>query len=263
MRNIKTTDLADFDLRGDVKTCKSVMSNSPFGIKKTMHYFFTEFTELGVCKKHVFKWETAKYETETYYLIDERGAKELYEVYQNRSLISKGKYLYNEKGLLLEIIELLPINKSKEIYIYSFDGLIRSRKINGQEKKQEYIYDENGYVIKEIITDINLLNMSTYTEQRNCKPHYIIYLNDEYGKVLYSYKFEANDNILFNKNKYAYNSEGFLIESTFSSAKNGNSKLINLNYKYDKKGNFIYKQNCYKEGVIACEYEREITYYSD
>ena len=189
--------------------------------------------------------ETPYFEIE--YLFDPRGniVKECQQVKgQTDSLyyISESKYLYNEKGKLMQKIfkegdfPKTDNNQYKHIYYTN------------------YIYDDKNRLIEEEECDLDLL-----------KGKKVIYTYDEYGNITEKISFTDKDNHFY-KEMYEYNTENRRIsykkEYVIDKYKD---KIKNNTWKYDNLGRiieeYVYELSStqYEEGALI--YNNAIRYY--
>ena len=189
--------------------------------------------------------ETPYFEIE--YLFDPKGniVKECQQVKgQTDSLyyISESKYLYNEKGKLMQKIfkegAFPQTDNNQYKYIYYTN----------------YIYDDKNRLIEEEECALDLL-----------KGEKIIYTYDEYGNIIEKISFN-DKNKIFYKEMYEYNTENRKIscKKEYVIDKYKDIKKENT-WKYDKSGNvieeYIYELSTthYEEGTLI--YNNTIRYY--
>ena len=189
--------------------------------------------------------ETPYFEIE--YLFDPKGniVKECQQVKgQTDSLyyISESKYLYNEKGKLIQKIfkegDFFQTDNNQYKYVYYTN----------------YIYDDKDRLIEEEECDSDLL-----------KGEKVIYTYDEYGNIIEKISFTDKDNYFY-KEMYEYNTENRRInyKKEYVIDKYKDIKKENT-WKYDKMGNiveeYVYELSStqYEEGTLI--YNNAIRYY--
>ena len=189
--------------------------------------------------------ETPYFEIE--YLFDPKGniVKEYQQVKgQTDSLyyISESKYLYNEKGKLIQKIfkegDFPQTDNNQYKYVYYTN----------------YIYDDKDRLIEEEECDSDLL-----------KGEKVIYTYDEYGNIIEKISFTDKDNHFY-KEMYEYNTENSRIsyKKEYVIDKYKDIKKENT-WKYDKMGNiveeYVYELSStqYEEGTLI--YNNAIRYY--
>ena len=192
------------------------------------------------------QWSEIPY-FEIEYLFDSKGniVKEYQQVKgQTDSLyyISERKYLYNEKGKLMQKIfkegDFLQKDNNQYNYIYYTN----------------YIYDDKNRLIEEEECASDLL-----------KGEKVIYTYDEYGNIIEKISFN-DKNKIFYKEMYKYNTENRKIscKKEYVIDKYKDIKKENI-WKYDKSGNvieeYIYELSTtqYEEGTLI--YNNAIRYY--
>ena len=192
------------------------------------------------------QWSEIPY-FEIEYLFDSKGniVKEYQQVKgQTDSLyyISERKYLYNEKGKLMQKIfkegDFPQKDNNQYKYIYYTN----------------YIYDDKNRLIEEEECDSDLL-----------KGEKVIYTYDEYGNIIEKISFN-DKNKFFYKEMYEYNAENRKIscKKEYVIDKYKDIKKENT-WKYDKSGNvieeYIYELSTtqYEEGTLI--YNNAIRYY--
>ena len=192
------------------------------------------------------QWSEIPY-FEIEYLFDSKGniVKEYQQVKgQTDSLyyISERKYLYNEKGKLMQKIfkegDFLQKDNNQYKYIYYTN----------------YIYDDKNRLIEEEECASDLL-----------KGEKVIYTYDEYGNIIEKISFN-DKNKIFYKEMYKYNTENRKIscKKEYVIDKYKDIKKENT-WKYDKSGNvieeYIYELSTtqYEEGTLI--YNNAIRYY--
>jgi len=192
------------------------------------------------------QWSEIPY-FEIEYLFDSKGniVKEYQQVKgQTDSLyyISERKYLYNEKGKLMQKIfkegDFLQKDNNQYKYIYYTN----------------YIYDDKNRLIEEEECASDLL-----------KGEKVIYTYDEYGNIIEKISFN-DKNKIFYKEMYKYNTENRKIscKKEYVIDKYKDIKKENI-WKYDKSGNvieeYIYELSTtqYEEGTLI--YNNAIRYY--
>ena len=204
------------------------------------------FQKLSQKDSIFFRWsETPYFEIE--YFFDSKGniVKEYQQVKeQTDSLyyISESKYLYNEKGKLMQKIfkegAFPQTDNNQYKYIYYTN----------------YIYDDKNRLMEEEKCDSDLL-----------KGEKVIYTYDEYGNIIEKISFNDRNKIFY-KEMYEYNTENRKIscKKEYVIDKYKDIKKENT-WKYDKSGNvieeYIYELRTtqYEEGTLI--YNNAIRYY--
>nr|WP_314677384.1 hypothetical protein [uncultured Capnocytophaga sp.] len=189
--------------------------------------------------------ETPYFEIE--YLFDPKGniVKEYQQVKgQTDSLyyISESKYLYNEKGKLIQ--RIFKEGNFPQTYNNQYKYVYYTN----------YIYDDKDRLIEEEECTSDLL-----------KGEKVIYTYDEYGNIIEKISFTDKDNHFY-KEMYEYNTENRIInyKKEYVIDKYRNIKKENT-WKYDKMGNiveeYVYELSStqYEEGTLI--YNNAIRYY--
>lgn len=134
-------------------------------------------------------------------------------------------FIYNDNNLLVQYIETHKDNNNQRItdYVYDENGrLIKEKVSNGTVR--EYTYDENGNLIKEIETDSDG-DIFTYE-----------YIYDETGALIKKLRMYPSGSVYFYE--YCYDENKNLIEEI----KGQNDSITErIEYIYDEKGNVIEK----------------------
>ena len=204
------------------------------------------FQKLSQKDSIFFRWSEIPY-FEIEYLFDPKGniVKEYQQVKgQTDSLyyISESKYLYNEKGKLIQKIfkegDFPQTDNNQYKYVYYTN----------------YIYDDKDRLIEEEECASDLL-----------KGEKVIYTYDEYGNIIEKISFTDKDNHFY-KEMYEYNTENSRIsyKKEYVIDKYKDIKKENT-WKYDKMGNiveeYVYELSStqYEEGTLI--YNNAIRYY--
>ena len=220
-------------------------------------YSYDEQGQITRMKSHEYG-DSGSYGNEIRYEYDSEGNISLLTEYNmDGSLLSKTEYEYDKKGELKKTSkydgEGNVIRWDEDIYddegkiiksIYYDDGVMAFI-----DDKTEYIYDTNGYLIKEVMTS-NLQNgYIGYTSETN-------YTNDANGRKIKaiteskSYSYQNEGEVEYESvTEQEFNKEGVLIKST-STNSHGDKDI----YQYDDYGNCL-KYESYIIGDLSSRTE--------